>query len=135
MCNLIAGRSEWLHGADTPEKAQPFGRDAAAEEDFQGIVEWTISHFGEAQALVYAKTLALASARSAGRRSIARRCKTQRRNSEGAVQPPRCARGTKGTPLHHVSRSSAGRGDVIEVLRLLHDSMDLPRHFRSPDET
>ena len=26
-------------------------------------------------------------------------------------------------------------GDVIEVLRLLHDSMDLPRHFHSPDET
>ena len=33
---------------------------AAAEVDFQGIVRWTLEHFGEAQARLYAETLSAA---------------------------------------------------------------------------
>ena len=105
---------------------------AAAEKDFQGIVAWTLEEFGKAQALVYAETIALALEASAGGPSLI----DARRRDE--IQKGLCS-------LHVARQGRMGRhfimfriaprgGDVIEVLRLLHDSMDLPRHFQIPDE-
>jgi toxin ParE1/3/4 len=105
---------------------------AAAEKDFQGIVAWTVEQFGEAQALVYAETIALALEALAEGPSLI----DARRRDE--IQKGFCS-------LHVARQGRMGRhfvmfriaprgGDVIEVLRLLHDSMDLPRHFLIPDE-
>lgn len=106
---------------------------AAAEKDFQGIVEWTVEHFGEAQALVYAETLALALEALAEGPSL---LDAKRRDDilKGLYSLHVARHGRKGR--HFIMFRVARRGgDVIEVLRLLHDSMDLPRHFDSPDET
>ena len=106
---------------------------AAAEKDFQGIVEWTIEHFGEAQALVYAETLALALAALAAGPSLVD-AKQRDEILKGLCSLHVARRGRKGR--HFVMfRIAACGGNVVEVLRVLHDSMDLPRHFRSCDET
>lgn len=105
---------------------------AAAEKDFQGIVAWTVEQFGEAQALVYAETIALALEALAEGPSLIdarRRDEIQR----GLFSLHVARQGRKGR--HFIMFRIAPRGgDVIEVLRLLHDSMDLPRHFQIPDE-
>jgi toxin ParE1/3/4 len=105
---------------------------AAAEKDFQGIVAWTVEQFGEAQALVYAETIALAlEALAAGPSPIDARRRDEIQKGFWSLHVARQER--KGR--HFVMFRVAPRGgDVIEVLRLLHDSMDLPLHFQIPDE-
>jgi toxin ParE1/3/4 len=104
---------------------------ASAEKDCERIVEWTIERFGETQAIVYAETLALAlealgegpSLEDARRRDDIRK---------GLYSLHVARRGRKGR--HFILFRVAPRnGYVIEVLRFLHDSMDLPRHFRPDD--
>ncbi|MFZ5915108.1 MAG: type II toxin-antitoxin system RelE/ParE family toxin [Pseudomonadota bacterium] len=100
----------------------------AAEKDFREIIRWTLQQFGETQAAAYARTL------SAALVSL----------SEGpgvSGTRPREEIG-KGIFTLHVARNGArgrhfivfreGRGKdgkIIEVLRILHDSMDLARHL------
>jgi len=105
---------------------------AAAEQDFEGIVEWTIEQFGETQALVYAETLSLALAALAEGPSLA---DVKRRDEilKGLCSLHVARQGRKGR--HFIMFRVAKRGDnVIEILRLLHDSMDLPRHIRPREE-
>jgi toxin ParE1/3/4 len=100
---------------------------AAAEKDFQGIIEWTIAQFGEAQALAYADTLALALEALSEGPSL--REATRRDDIvKGLCSLHVARRGRKGRHFIMFRAASQG-GDVIEVLRLLHDSMDIPRHF------
>jgi toxin ParE1/3/4 len=99
---------------------------AAAEEDFRNIVRWTAEEFGAVQARTCARTLSLAlEALVRGPMTIGAR--------------PRDAIG-KGIYTLHVARHRRGRhfvvfrvapdaDGVIEVLRLLHDAVDLPRHL------
>ena len=105
---------------------------AAAEKDFEDIVEWTVQQFGDEQALAYAETIALALQALADGPSLIdakRRDEIQR----GLHSLHVARQGRKGR--HFVMFRIARRArHVIEVLRLLHDSMDLPRHFRIPDE-
>lgn len=106
---------------------------AAAEQDFQGIVAWTIEQFGEAQALVYAETLALALEALAEGPSLLD-AKRREEIQKGLCSLHVARQGRKGR--HFILFRMAPRGgDIIEVLRFLHDSMDLPRHFQTPDET
>lgn len=106
---------------------------AAAEADFQEILRWTLAQFAEAQARVYAKTLSAALKDLAAGPTVA-----------GARARNDIA---KGLSLLHVARKGRkGRHfvmfrighdqdrDVIEVLRLLHDAMDLQRHLPPTDE-
>jgi toxin ParE1/3/4 len=105
---------------------------AAAEKDFQDIVEWTVEQFGDEQALVYAETIALAlEALGEGPAPIdaKRRDEIQR----GLYSLHVARQGRKGRHFVMFRIAPRARG-VIEVLRLLHDSMDLPRHFQIPDE-
>jgi toxin ParE1/3/4 len=101
---------------------------AAAEADFRNILTWTSDHFGTRQARAYATTL-----------SNALRDLTKGPLESGAT--PRDDIG-KGIHALHVARHRRkGRhfvvfrvgcdidGEVIDVLRLLHDAMDLPRHL------
>jgi toxin ParE1/3/4 len=99
----------------------------AAEADFEAIIAWTLEQFGDAQAAIYAETLS-----SAVQLLIA-----------GPTQPGIKARPEIGRGLFtlHVARNGRrGRHFVlfrvdtdpvhrqIDVLRILHDSMDLTRH-------
>jgi toxin ParE1/3/4 len=105
---------------------------AAAEGDFETIIAWTLEQFGNVQVGVYAETLS-----SAVQALVA-----------GPAQPGVKARPEIGKDLFtlHVARSGRrGRHFVlfradsdpvrrqIDVLRILHDSMDLARH--SPKES
>lgn len=100
---------------------------AAAEADFKEILRWAVDPFGDGQARVYAETLsATLNDLAAGTTVI------------GAIRRDAIL---KGIFTVHVARNDRrGRHfvmfrvgptadhDVIEVLRLLHDAMDLQRH-------
>ena len=114
-------------------RSWPIRLTAAAEADFQGILRWTLEQFGELQAQVYADTL------SAALESLAEGPKII-----GAIARNDIARGL--FTLHVARHARKGRHfivfrigrdkdrKVIEVLRLLHDAMDLARHLPSAEE-
>jgi toxin ParE1/3/4 len=97
----------------------------AAAADFGGILRWTKAHCGEGQALVYEDALIAALTLL----------------SEGPSPPGAKARSDIGRGIHtlHVSRiRRRGRHVVpfrvtghrqLEIIRILHDSMDLARHL------
>lgn len=102
---------------------------ATAEADFQGIVRWTVERFGEAQARAYADTLVAALKDLAAGPAVVG-AKT-RDDIESGLFTLHVARG--GRRGRHLLMFRTGRSqdrDVIEVLRILHDSMDVPRHVR-----
>ena len=99
--------------------------------DVEDIFDWTQTQFGEAQAFAYLDTL------SAALESLA-----DGPDVTGARQRDEIARGLR--TLHVARLGRKGRHfilfrirrdnehDVIDVLRLLHDSMDLARHVPTP---
>lgn len=106
---------------------------AAAEADFRSILRWTAEHFGERQARVYADTLAVAiEALTDGPRAAGAR---ERDDIAKGLMTLHVARGgRKGRHLVLYRVNTRGPTPVIEVLRLLHDSMDLPRHIEWDDD-
>jgi toxin ParE1/3/4 len=101
---------------------------SAAEADFEQIVRWTTGQFGARQAQTYARTL-----------SLAIEALSQGPAVPGAIPRDDIAPGLRSL---HVARSGRkGRHIVffrarasdepaaIEVLRILHEAMDLPRHL------
>ena len=103
---------------------------AAAEDDFRNILRWTQERFGEAQARAYADTLTRAiQALAAGPHVTGAR---ERNEIEDGLMALHVARkGRKGRHLVLYRVGSPHDPPAIDVLRLLHDSMDLPRHFPS----
>jgi len=99
----------------------------SAERDFSGIVRWTRKNFGVRQAQIYTATLreALQALHSGPDIVGAKR----RDDIAPGVHTLHVARnGRKG---RHFIVFRAGKNKVIEVLRLLHDSTDLPKHSLS----
>ena len=102
----------------------------SAETDFQDILRWTSERFGEPQANTYADTL-----------SEAIEALTAGPNIAGARQRDDIAEGLMGLHVarggrkgrHFVLYRVGGDGEPfqIDVLRLLHDAMDLPRHLET----
>jgi toxin ParE1/3/4 len=95
-----------------------------AEQDLAQILQWTLKTFGKDQASLYAETLVLAIAALEDGPDV---LGAKKRDD---IQP--------GIRTLHVAREGrAGRhfvmfravGSCIDVLRLLHDGMDLPRHW------
>lgn len=107
---------------------------AAAEQDFREILRWTGENFGRGQARTYARTLSNALHDLALGPSI---MGVRRRDDIGlGIHTLHVARkGRKGR--HFIAfRVVPSRGEhIIEVLRLLHDSMDLPRHLPAANES
>ena len=100
---------------------------AQAELDFSEIVAWTRENFGECQAETYAETLTLAiEALHDGPEQLGAKARDD-------IEP--------GIRIFHVARQGrSGRHFVvfreapdqtIDVLRLLHDSMDLARRVQA----
>ena len=100
-----------------------------AEQDYIELLQWTVKTFSEGQASTYAETIALAiEALEGGPDILGARARED-------IQP--------GIRTLHVARQGrAGRhfvvfrptGSDIDVLRLLHDSMDLPRHLPAAND-
>lgn len=111
-----------------PENTWTVRLSAAAEADFRQILRWTVDNFGSAQARVYADTLSSAlKALSAGPSVIGVKERPEIGSNIWTLHVAR--NGRKGR--HFIMFQFAGAQDskVIDVLRLLHDSMDLERHL------
>lgn len=107
---------------------------AAAEADFQDILRWTVEQFGEVQARVYAETLSAAlEALAAGPTVIGAKVRDDIAKGLFTLHVGRRGRRGRHFVMFRIGHDH-GR-EVIEVLRLLHDAMDLPRHFPPMDET
>lgn len=101
---------------------------AAAEDDFQEILRWTIEQFGEEQARIYAKTLSAALEElTTGPELIGARARSD--IAKGLFTLHVARHGRKGRHLVIFRIGHDRQGEVIEVLRVLHDAMDLPRHL------
>jgi toxin ParE1/3/4 len=101
---------------------------AAAEADFADIVRWTREHFGEAQALVYGETLSMAlEALHQGISAVGVRPREEIAQGLFSLKVARNGRKGRHFVLFRIARPETR--NVIEVLRLLHDSMDLPHQF------
>lgn len=95
-----------------------------AELDFSEIITWTIENFGERQAETYAETLTLAiEALHDGLEQLGAKA---RDDIGPGIRTLHVAR--QGRSGHFVVFREA-KDQYIDVLRLLHDSMDLARHI------
>jgi len=106
---------------------------AAAEADVRDILDWTAERFGDKQARAYAITLGatigalLRGPTIAGARA--------RDDIASGLFTIHVARGRRKGRHFVVFRASEGRdGNRIEVLRILHDAMDLPRHLETTED-
>ena len=103
---------------------------AQAELDFSEIITWTLKNFGERQAQTYAETLTLAiEALHDGPEQLGART---RDDIEPGIRILHVAR--QGRSGRHFVLFSEAKGQYINVLRLLHDSMDLARHIPTAND-
>ena len=107
---------------------------AAAEADFEEILHWTVDQFGEAQARSYAETVSATLNELAGGPAV---LGAKKRDDilKGIFTLHVSRKGRKG---RHFVMFRVGRvpgHNVIEVLRLLHDAMELQRHLPANDES
>jgi toxin ParE1/3/4 len=100
---------------------------AAAEADFEHIVRWTSEQFGNAQATIYAETLSMAiAALTEGPAIVGAKARDDILHGLRSLHVARDGRkGRHFILFRHAPRSSL---DTLEILRVLHDSMDLARH-------
>lgn len=115
------------------QSSWPVRLAAAAEDDFHSIVRWSARQFGATQAQSYAQTLA-AAITSLAQGPTATGVRVRNNIARGLFTLHVARKGRKGR--HFVMfRITGGRGaETIEVLRLLHDAMDLPRHLSPGQE-
>ena len=101
---------------------------AAAESDFRNILVWTTERFGETQARVYAETLSLAlDALTEGPDITGSRMRDDIGDGLMSLHAARKGRNARHFVIYRVSDKE--ETPTIEILRLLHDSMDLVRHL------
>jgi len=106
---------------------------AAAEADFEEILRWTVDRFGDAQARTYAETVSAALNDLAAGPTVVG---AEKRDDilKGIFTLHVARKGRKGRHFILFRVGRAPDRDVIEVLRLLHDVMDLQRHLPPADE-
>lgn len=106
----------------------------AAGQDYQAILHWTVENFGRAQARTYAKTLNNALQDLAQGPSLTG--VRPREDIGPGIHTLHVARhGRKGRHFVVFRIVPSPDTSIIEVLRLLHDSMDLPRHLPAANES
>jgi toxin ParE1/3/4 len=104
---------------------------AAAEADFREILRWTTAQFGETQARAYAETLIAAfNDLTDGPTLVGVRERSDIAKGIRTLHVARNGRKGRHFVLFRTSRDQ-GR-QTIDILRLLHDAMDLKRHL--PDD-
>ncbi|TAL84390.1 MAG: type II toxin-antitoxin system RelE/ParE family toxin [Candidimonas sp.] len=101
---------------------------ASAEADYRQILLWTVENFGVLQARVYAETLMSNLKELSGGPEIIGVKGRPEIGSE--IRTLHVARnGRKGRHFIMFRVDSIPGQNVIDVLRILHDSMDLERHL------
>lgn len=108
---------------------------AAAEADLTNLLRWTEEQFGEAQARVYSRLLSATLEELAVGGPTTLGATARDEITKGLFTLHVARRGRKG---RHFLMFRISRGDgatrSIDVLRVLHDAMDLPRHVPPADE-
>jgi toxin ParE1/3/4 len=101
---------------------------AAAEADLGQILQWTATRFGRSQAQIYAETLSEALAALTSGPSGAG---VKRRDdiAKGVLTLHVAREGRKGRHFIVCRIGDEPGMDAIDVLRILHEAMDLPRHL------
>lgn len=100
-----------------------------AEQDYVDILQWTTKTFGERQAGVYAETMARAiEALEDGPDVLGAKARDDIQPGIRTLHVARKGRAARHFVLFRVA------GSDIDVLRLLHDSMDLPRHLSAAND-
>ncbi len=102
----------------------------AAEADFRDIVRWTTEQFGDAQARVYAETLSAAIESLAGGPTVV----GARSRDDIAKGLFALHVGRKGSHFVMFRIGKDRERACVEVLRLLHEAMDLARHLPAAEE-
>lgn len=97
----------------------------SAERDVAAIRAWTRREFGNRQALAYARTLSLA-IQALGDGPDATGVRPREDLGPGVLVLHVARKGRRG---RHFVVFRVGRAPYIEVLRVLHDSMDLPNQM------
>jgi toxin ParE1/3/4 len=97
---------------------------SAAERDFQSILTWTTEQFGEAQTRDYASILSAAIHALADGPDVL----TSKARDEIAPGLRVLHAARFGRRARHMLLYRAGPDAVIDVLRILHDAMDIERH-------
>ena len=101
---------------------------ASAEADYREILRWTLAHFGQRQARVYADTLAAAlKDLSAGPTILGARVRSD--IGPGILTLHVARNGRKGRHFVLFRAVDVEGQTSIDVLRLLHDAMNLQRHL------
>jgi toxin ParE1/3/4 len=105
---------------------------AAAEVDFANIIKWTTENFGARQSRVYRDTLVQAIGELANGPDAAG--SRARDDIMAGLRTFHIAR--RGRCGSHFLMYRAAPDSTIEIVRILHDRMDLQRHVPSaPDES
>lgn len=104
---------------------------SAAELDFANILHWTASTFGRRRARVYRDILLQAIGTLTEGPDLAG--SRLRREIRPGIRTLHVARGRRRG--HHFLLYRCIDDETIEILRLLHDSMDLPRHLPPSTDT
>jgi toxin ParE1/3/4 len=100
---------------------------AAAETDFETIIGWTLDQFGDVQARVYAEVLASAvEALTAGPTLPGAKARSEIGKHLFTLHVAREGRRGRHFVLFRVDATPERRH--IDVLRILHDAMDLQRY-------
>ena len=117
----------------TGARSWPVRLTAAAEADFEEILRWTVDQFGEAHARIYAGTVSAALTDLAAGPTV---IGAKKRDDilKGIFTLHVARKGRKGRHFVMYRVGKAPDSDVIEVLRLLHDAMDLQRHLPPAEE-
>lgn len=112
----------------------PVRLTAAAEDDFQEILQWTLTQFGEAKARIYTETLSAALKELAVDGPKVAGARERNEIAKGLLTLHVARRGRKGRHFVMFRIGNDQGREVIEVLRILHDAMDLQRHLPPTDE-
>jgi toxin ParE1/3/4 len=103
---------------------------AAAEVDYYAILAWTAEQFGLAQMHVYKETLTAAlDALDAGPTAPGAKPAVDLPQGFFALHVARRRRKGRHVIVFRVRRD--GQEEHVEVLRILHDAMDISRHLPS----
>lgn len=106
----------------------------AAKADLRGIVGWTAEHFGDGQAKAYSGMISSAfRALKAGPNSIGVRGRDDL--GDGMFILPIARSGKRGRHLIVFRTAPDRNAKTLQILRILHDAMDLLRHVSPDDET
>ena len=105
----------------------PIRITAAAENDLQDILRWTVVQFGTTQARIYADTITSAITHLADGPNVSG-VKARDDIAHGMFTLHVARINRKGRHFLIFRVDSDGEQQVIDILRILHDSMDIARH-------